>query len=489
MRRGYKTLVGTLVLLASFFTATSANAASVSPTLTPGNPTCSDLGYRYELKPTPENTPNGTYLLNNGVDSVTVDSNSTGLDSWSATIGIDAVIVKGSNAANVYIYPGESMGDTNLVTPTNESGKPAGLSHVNFCYDYELSVSKTANATYTRSWNWTVDKTADQTSLTLSNGQSFPVNYGVAYNATSSDSNYAANGTISIRNPDPSTAATVTSVTDQISGLLGTTVVNCPALPFMIAAGQTVTCTYAQSLPDATSRTNTATVTTSGAVGGGSGSANIVFGDPTSLVDECVAVSDTQTSLSPSSLCAGTNTLPYNYSYTKMIVATTCGLTNVDNTASFTTNDTATVGSDSWRVVVNTQCAVGCTLTQGYWKTHSLRGPAPYDDTWAQLAGGQGAGTIFYASGQTWYEVFWTAPQGNPYYQLAHQYMAAKLNVLNGASTTPAVNDALTWANTWFTGRSPSAPLSKTDKQLVQQYAALLDSYNNGLVGPGHCSE
>ena len=25
----------------------------------------------------------------------------------------------------------------------------------------------------------------------------------------------------------------------------------------------------------------------------------------------------------------------------------------------------------------------GCTLTQGYWKTHSENGPAPYDDNWA----------------------------------------------------------------------------------------------------------
>jgi hypothetical protein len=488
MRRGYKTLVGTLVLLASFFTATSANAASVSPTLIEKNPTCTSLGYRYGLKPTPENTPNGIYLLNNGVDSVTVDSNSTGLDSWSATMGIDAVIVKGSDAANVYVYPGESMGDTNLVTPTNSSGGPAGLSHVEFCYDYELKVNKTANATYTRDWTWTVDKAADQTSLLLSMGQSFPVNYGVTYDATSADSNYAANGTITINNPDPTLATSVTSVVDQVSGLVNATSVTCPVtLPYMLGAGQTLTCTYSQSLPDATSRTNTATVTTIGNVGGGSGSASIVFGDPTNVVDECVAVNDTQYSLTPNSLCA--SSVPFVYNYQKQITATTCGLTNNINTASFTTNDTATTGNDSWTVAVNVQCAVGCTLTQGYWKTHSLAGPAPYDDAWASLSGGLGGGTTFYTSGKTWYQVFWTAPQGNPYYQLAHQFMAAELNKLNGAGSTPAVDAALAWANTWFTGHSPSSTITKMDKQLILQYASLLDSYNNGLVGPGHCSE
>ena len=29
----------------------------------------------------------------------------------------------------------------------------------------------------------------------------------------------------------------------------------------------------------------------------------------------------------------------------------------------------------------------GCTLTPGYWKTHSDYGPAPYDETWAEIGG------------------------------------------------------------------------------------------------------
>ncbi|HSM16845.1 MAG TPA: hypothetical protein VK845_07595, partial [Gemmatimonadales bacterium] len=81
----------------------------------------------------------------------------------------------------------------------------------------------------------------------------------------------------------------------------------------------------------------------------------------------------------------------------------------------------------------------GCTYTQGYWKTHSVYGPAgPADGTWDLLA--SGPDTPFFLSGQTWYEVFWTSPSGNAYSSWAHQYRAAKLNVLNGADPTDAAS-------------------------------------------------
>ena len=39
-------------------------------------------------------------------------------------------------------------------------------------------------------------------------------------------------------------------------------------------------------------------------------------------------------------------------------------------------------------VDVDVPCLGGCTLTPGYWKTHSEFGPAPYDDNWANLPNG-----------------------------------------------------------------------------------------------------
>lgn len=131
----------------------------------------------------------------------------------------------------------------------------------------------------------------------------------------------------------------------------------------------------------------------------------------------------------------------------------------------------------------------GCTLTQGYWKTHSEFGPAPYDNTWAQLT--NGASTAFYLSGGTWYSVFHTAPAGNAYYSLAHQYMAAKLNVLAGADPT-TVAGALTAAETLLNTYTPAQVRAlKGSNPVRSQFLTLaetLDDYNNGLIGPGHCN-
>ena len=47
---------------------------------------------------------------------------------------IGAVIVKGSNQANVYFYPDGTTGDSGLASPLNASGSPAGLSNLTFCF-------------------------------------------------------------------------------------------------------------------------------------------------------------------------------------------------------------------------------------------------------------------------------------------------------------------------------------------------------------------
>jgi hypothetical protein len=170
-----------------------------------------------------------------------------------------------------------------------------------------------------------------------------------------------------------------------------------------------------------------------------------------------------------------------------------CGTYTVENTADFLTGDSGTTGEDSWTVTVDVPCVDGCTLTQGYWKTHSEFGPAPYDDTWALLP--NGADTMFFLSGQSYYEVLWTAPKGNAYYNLAHQYIAAELNVLNGASIPSEALDAWNEAAELFSTYTPAEVdelKGKNGNELRAQFIALaeiLDAYNNGLIGPGHCSE
>jgi len=136
----------------------------------------------------------------------------------------------------------------------------------------------------------------------------------------------------------------------------------------------------------------------------------------------------------------------------------------------------------------------GCTLTQGYWKTHSTckvnrngKGPKR-DDTWGKLANAEE--TIFFSSGQDYCEVFATEPgEGGKYYILAHQYIAAQLNMLNGAdpsAATTAFTEATTFLNT-YTPQDVDGDSNLESKAV--ELGGILADYNEGIIGPGHCDD
>ena len=151
----------------------------------------------------------------------------------------------------------------------------------------------------------------------------------------------------------------------------------------------------------------------------------------------------------------------------------------------------------------------GCSLTQGYWKTHSIHGPAAHpDDTWNLITaamtgapgGDLGPDTQFFDSGMTWYEVFWTNPKGgNAWYILAHQYMAAVLNQLNGAGSPAGLAAALADAYVLLDHYDGTASIPKNGSQVLTsakdrdeaiQIAGFLAAYNEGtLPGTSHCGE
>jgi hypothetical protein len=355
---------------------------------------------------------------------------------------------------------------------------------------YALSVSKTATPSLTRTYTWTIDKSTDQTSpVTLSSGQVFDVDYSVLVSASSSDSAWAVSGNISVHNPAP-IDATLTSVNDIVSSGINASVDCSVGFPYTLAAGATLNCTYSTALPDASTRTNTVTATLQNTPSGTTsfnGTASVNFSQAQiTEVDECITLDDDLYG-SLGTVCA--SQAPKTIKYTDAIGPyTTCGLYEVVNTASFVTSDTGTTGSDSVTVNVDVPCD-GCTLTQGYWKTHSDRGPAPYDDGWMAVGPLQ-EDTPFFNSNRTWYTVFWTPPAGNAYFNLAHQYMAAKLNLLNGAASTSAVDAAITGAEALFNAQGPGdVMLSATERRAALGFASTLDQYNNGLIGPGHCDE
>jgi len=107
-----------------------------------------------------------------GLGSVTLTLGSGNTFSWTSTFGIDAVIVKGGPNANLYAYdpPSEAVSDSGLHAPDNPSGGFAGLSHVEFCYDEDvtpnLDITKTASTTQVNeggafSYTITVENTGD----------------------------------------------------------------------------------------------------------------------------------------------------------------------------------------------------------------------------------------------------------------------------------------------------------------------------------------
>ena len=85
--------------------------------------------------------------------------------------------------------------------------------------------------------------------------------------------------------------------------------------------------------------------------------------------------------------------------------------------------------------------------------------------------------------GLSWINLYNTPPKkGDKYIQLAHQYMTALMNVANGAAVPPAVQTALDAAASYFAAGGPGAGSGN-----FVGLNGILDDYNNGLTGPGHC--
>jgi len=355
-----------------------------------------------------------------------------------------------------------------------------------------VTVEKTANPSFTRTYTWTMEKrvTDPETGqLTLMPGQSYLVKYAVSLVGTPTDSDFKVAGKVTIRNTGTGDVV-LQAPTDTLSTGESVSLDCGVSFPYTLGEGASLVCTYSQALPDGEARANTASVRwgTDGTTFPNTATAEKAFSftSPTREVDESVTVDDpSATPTGAISAIDPSGVISQTHFFERWVRLEACGEHQVDNTATFTTHTTGTTGSASAMVKVSVPCEAGCTLTQGYWKTHSKYGPAPYDDTWAMM----GEDTLFYLSDQSYYQVLWTPPSGgNAYYILAHQYIAAKLNTLNGAATPPEVDAAITWAEGFFSAYTPSnAP--KDQASLAKAYAATLDAYNNGLAGPGPCSE
>jgi hypothetical protein len=119
----------------------------------------------------------------------------------------------------------------------------------------------------------------------------------------------------------------------------------------------------------------------------------------------------------------------------------------------------------------------GCTLTQGYWKNHA--------DAWPVTS--LTLGTLSYTKAQL-LSILDTPVVGNSLISLAHQLIAAKLNIANGAdgstiSSTIASADALIG-----TLVIPPVGSGFLGASSVDTLVLTLTAYNEGTIGPGHCN-
>jgi hypothetical protein len=267
--------------------------------------------------------------------------------------------------------------NTATLTETDTSTNRTDFAQVDLtCYG--LTVTKNATTTFTRTWTWDIDKSADQTSIVIQKDGSADINYEITVGTTGyTDSDWAVSGTITIQNSAP-IAANGVSVADVVSNDLAATV-DCDAdtpgnqTTVNITANGSATCSYSRSLPNGESRTNTATATLAGT--DYTGTAPVTFGAPTTKVDECVNVTDDNGTPADTSddhdfgqVCAGDAPKTFDYTTTVNGADYECGDHTITNTATFVTGTTETEGTAEWTVELTVECPSFEGCTPGFWQ-------------------------------------------------------------------------------------------------------------------------
>jgi hypothetical protein len=125
-----------------------------------------------------------------------------------------------------------------------------------------------------------------------------------------------------------------------------------------------------------------------------------------------------------------------------------------------------------------------CTYTQGYWKSH---GPIPLGNNsneWpvAELT----LGTVNYTDLQL-LSILNTPASGNGLIAMAHQLIAAKLNIAKGADGS-AIAGSIAAADALIGGLViPPVGAGSLAPSATSALTTALANYNEGATGPGHC--
>ena len=284
--------------------------------------------------------------------------------------------------------------------------------------------------------------------------------------------------------------------------------------PYDIPASSSIdvdyTCDY-DLAPDPKAFKNTATATWDAVaahtlLGSASDDAEGAFGDPTSVIDECIDVKDDNGTPNNAAddkvlgkVCAGVDPNPKTFPYSVTLNVSDAKCVTYTNTASYATsdddNDTTEAGSDSETV---SYCA---PATIGYWKTH-IRACAAKEKTGTGGCNNNGPFAVAYLpkslgnypvdSGAKALAVFdanncASSTDQNAVACLAAQLLGAKLNVANGSPN--CINGTIGAADTFLVSVSyigPSGTYALTAAQRAEAISlkTLLDNYNKGLGCP-----
>lgn len=138
----------------------------------------------------------------------------------------------------------------------------------------------------------------------------------------------------------------------------------------------------------------------------------------------------------------------------------------------------------------------GCTYGKGYWKNHTGLGPQPdlvTDLLPLWLGDEDSSASMEITTAQMAFDVLQQHMYGAPSNGITKLYahlLTAKLNIANGADdediaqTIMDADDFLgmySWED-W-------GDLGQDDRQMVMGWKDMLESYNEGMIGPGSCDE